>query len=121
MANSFPTDFMWGAATAAYQIEGAAREDGRGESIWDRFCATPGKVRNGDAGTVACDFYHRYPEDIALMRGLGIDAFRFSIAWPRVQPTGSGATRGRRGACMEPSRPSAGACSRSTATTSRRS
>jgi beta-glucosidase len=90
MANSFPTDFMWGAATAAYQIEGAAREDGRGESIWDRFCATPGKVRNGDTGAVACDFYHRYPADIALMRDLGLDAFRFSIAWPRILPEGRG-------------------------------
>ena len=61
---SFPTEFVWGVATAAYQIEGAATEDGRGESVWDRFCATPGKVRNGDSGAVACDFYHRYPGDI---------------------------------------------------------
>ena len=90
MANHFPTDFLWGAATAAYQIEGAAAEDGRGESIWDRFCATPGKVRNGESGAVACDFYHRYPEDIALMRRLGLDAFRFSIAWPRILPEGRG-------------------------------
>ena len=81
-------DFVWGAATAAYQIEGAATEDGRGESVWDRFCATPGKVRNGDTGEVACDFYHRYPDDVALMRELGLDAFRFSIAWPRVLPGG---------------------------------
>jgi beta-glucosidase len=88
--NEFPNDFLWGAATAAYQIEGAAYEDGRGESIWDRFCATPGKVRNGDTGEVACDFYHRYPEDIALMRDLGLDAFRFSIAWPRILPEGRG-------------------------------
>jgi beta-glucosidase len=88
--NEFPNDFLWGAATAAYQIEGAAYEDGRGESIWDRFCATPGKVRNGDTGAVACDFYHRYPEDIALMRDLGLDAFRFSIAWPRILPEGRG-------------------------------
>ncbi len=87
---AFPADFVWGAATAAYQIEGAAHEDGRGESVWDRFCATPGKVRNGDTGAVACDFYHRYPDDIALMRELGLDAFRFSIAWPRVVPDGSG-------------------------------
>ena len=90
MSEPFPTEFVWGAATAAYQIEGAAHEDGRGESIWDRFCATPGKVRNGDSGAVACDFYHRYPEDIALMRDLGLDAFRFSIAWPRVLPDGRG-------------------------------
>ena len=87
---SLPTDFVWGAATAAYQIEGAVDEDGRGESVWDRFCATPGKVRNGDSGAVACDFYHRYPEDIALMRELGLDAFRFSIAWPRILPNGRG-------------------------------
>jgi beta-glucosidase len=87
---SLPSDFVWGAATAAYQVEGAADEDGRGESVWDRFCATPGKVRNGDSGAVACDFYHRYPEDIALMRELGLDAFRFSIAWPRIFPTGAG-------------------------------
>ena len=84
-------DFTWGVATAAYQIEGAVDEDGRGESIWDRFCATPGKVRAGDTGAVACDFYHRYPEDIALMRELGVAAFRFSIAWPRVLPGGRGA------------------------------
>jgi beta-glucosidase len=85
-----PSDFVWGAATASYQIEGATNEDGRGESVWDRFCATPGKVRNGDSGAIACDFYHRYSDDIALMRELGIDAFRFSIAWPRVIPTGRG-------------------------------
>src|SRR5207253_2019826 len=88
--SSFPPDFVWGAATASYQIEGAAHEDGRGESVWDRFCATPGKVRNGDSGEVACDFYHRYRDDVALMRELGLDAFRFSIAWPRVLPTGRG-------------------------------
>jgi beta-glucosidase len=88
--SSFPHEFVWGAATASYQIEGAAHEDGRGESVWDRFCATPGKVRNGDSGDIACDFYHRYPDDISLMRRLGLDAFRFSIAWPRVMPTGRG-------------------------------
>jgi beta-glucosidase len=88
--SSFPNDFLWGAATASYQIEGAAHEDGRGESVWDRFCATPGKVRNGDSGAVACDFYHRYRDDVALMRELGLDAFRFSIAWPRVLPLGRG-------------------------------
>ena len=86
----FPADFVWGAATASYQIEGAANEDGRGESVWDRFCATPGKVRNADNGAVACDFYHRYSDDIALMRELGLDAFRFSIAWPRILPEGRG-------------------------------
>jgi beta-glucosidase len=83
-------DFLWGAATASYQVEGAVDEDGRGESIWDRFCATPGKVRAGESGAVACDFYHRYPEDVALMRELGLGAFRFSIAWPRVMPNGRG-------------------------------
>ncbi|HEY7149098.1 MAG TPA: GH1 family beta-glucosidase [Gaiellaceae bacterium] len=88
--DTFPSDFIWGAATAAYQIEGAVQEDGRGESVWDRFSTTPGKVRNGDSGAVACDFYHRYPEDVALMRDLGLDAFRFSIAWPRVLPEGGG-------------------------------
>jgi beta-glucosidase len=87
---TFPTEFVWGAATAAYQIEGAAEEDGRGESIWDRFCATPGKVRNGENGAVACDFYHRYPNDVRLMRELGLDAFRLSIAWPRIVPDGHG-------------------------------
>ncbi|MGZ4352060.1 MAG: GH1 family beta-glucosidase [Gaiellaceae bacterium] len=87
---SFPPDFVWGTATAAYQIEGAATADGRGESIWDRFCATPGKVRNGESGAVACDFHGRYRDDVALMRELGIDAFRFSIAWPRIQPSGRG-------------------------------
>ena len=87
---SFPKDFLWGAATASYQIEGAAREDGRGESVWDRFSGTPGKVRNRDSGDVACDFYHRYPDDVRLMRELGLGAFRFSIAWPRVLPSGRG-------------------------------
>jgi len=87
---SFPQDFLWGAATASYQIEGAAREDGRGESVWDRFSATPGKVRNADSGEIACDFYHRYPQDVRLMRELGLGAFRFSIAWPRIFPTGRG-------------------------------
>jgi beta-glucosidase len=88
--SSFPSDFVWGAATASYQIEGAAHEDGRGESVWDRFCATPGKVRGGDNGDVACDFYHRYRDDVKLMKQLGLDAFRFSIAWPRVVPQGRG-------------------------------
>jgi beta-glucosidase len=88
---SFPSDFVWGAATASYQIEGATHEDGRGESVWDRFCATPGKVRGGDTGDVACDFFHRYRDDVKLMKELGLDAFRFSIAWPRVLPQGRGA------------------------------
>ncbi|KOV26023.1 beta-glucosidase, partial [Streptomyces sp. XY431] len=84
-----PAGFRWGAATAAYQIEGAVAEDGRGPSIWDTFAARPGAVRDGHTGAVACDHYHRYPEDIALMQDLGLDGYRFSIAWPRVQPTGA--------------------------------
>ena len=88
---SFPADFVWGAATASYQIEGAAGEDGRGESIWDRFSHTPGRVRNGDTGDVACDHYHRYPDDVALLAGLGLNAYRFSVSWSRVLPTGTGA------------------------------
>jgi beta-glucosidase len=90
LAPQFPPDFVWGTATASYQVEGAADEDGRSESIWDRFCATPGKVRNGDSGAIACDFYHRYREDIGLMGELGTNAFRLSIAWPRVLPDGRG-------------------------------
>ena len=88
MAHSFPSDFLWGTATASYQIEGAAHEDGRGVSIWDTFSRTPGKVKNGDTGDVACDHYHRFPEDIALMKELGVKAYRFSIAWPRLFPQG---------------------------------
>src|SRR5947209_6513641 len=87
---AFPEDFVWGAATASYQIEGAAREDGRGESIWDRFSHTPGKVSNGDTGDVACDHYHRVDEDVALMGELNLRAYRFSIAWPRIIPNGRG-------------------------------
>src|ERR1051326_4493575 len=86
----FPGNFLWGAATASYQIEGATTEDGRGESIWDRFCATPGKVLNSESGKVACDHYHRYREDIGLMRELQLKAYRFSIAWPRILPNGKG-------------------------------
>ncbi|WP_084958674.1 GH1 family beta-glucosidase [Thermoactinospora rubra] len=86
----FPDGFVWGAATAAYQIEGAAREDGRGPSIWDTFCRTPGRVAGGHTGDVACDHYHRYAQDVALMRELGLGAYRFSVSWPRVQPDGSG-------------------------------
>src|SRR5262249_8755410 len=87
---TFPDDFRWGAATASYQIEGAAHKGGRGESVWDRFSATPGKVRSGATGELACDFYPRSREDIALMKELGLDAFRFSIAWPRVLREGRG-------------------------------
>jgi beta-glucosidase len=91
----FPPDFVWGAATASYQIEGAANDDGRSESIWDRFCRTPGKVRNGDTGDIACDHYHLYKEDIGLMRTLGLQGYRFSIAWPRILPSGRGSVDAR--------------------------
>jgi beta-glucosidase len=86
----FPAGFTWGAATAAYQIEGATTEDGRGPSVWDTFSHTPGKVRGGDTGDVACDSYHRYPEDADLIKSLGLSAYRFSIAWPRIFPQGEG-------------------------------
>ncbi|HET90122.1 MAG TPA: beta-glucosidase [Chloroflexi bacterium] len=86
----FPSNFIWGAATASYQIEGAWNEDGKGESIWDRFSHTPGAVANGDTGDVACDHYHRWCEDVALMKTLGLQAYRFSIAWPRLLPAGRG-------------------------------
>ncbi len=84
----FPQNFLWGAATAAYQVEGAAAEDGRGLSIWDTFSHTPGKTHNGDTGDVACDMYHRYPADVNLMKDLGIKAFRLSISWSRLFPNG---------------------------------
>jgi beta-glucosidase len=87
----FPDGFLWGAATSSYQIEGAVDEDGRGPSIWDTQCRTPGRVANGDTGDIATDHYHRYREDIALMRSLGLQGYRFSVAWPRIQPTGEGA------------------------------
>jgi beta-glucosidase len=85
---NFPNNFLWGAATAAYQVEGAAAEDGRGLSIWDTFSHTPGKTHNGDSGDVACDMYHRYPADIEIMRGLGIKGYRLSISWSRLFPNG---------------------------------
>ncbi len=89
-ALSLPPDFLWGVATSAYQIEGAVDEDGRSESIWDTFCRVPGAVAGGETGDVACDHYHRWREDIGLMKQLGVDAYRFSLAWPRVVPGGDG-------------------------------
>ncbi|CAM3211671.1 GH1 family beta-glucosidase [Stackebrandtia soli] len=86
----FPDGFFWGAATAAYQIEGAADTDGRGPSIWDTFSATPGATAHGHTGRIACDHYHRFGDDITLMKSLGLQRYRFSISWPRVQPDGSG-------------------------------
>src|SRR5450830_2199742 len=86
----FPPSFFWGVATSAVQIEGAAAADGKGPSIWDTFSHTPGKVIDGSNGDIACDHYHRYPEDVAIMAGMGVDAYRFSMAWSRVQPTGKG-------------------------------
>jgi len=87
---SFPTDFTWGAATSAFQIEGAWKEDGKGESIWDRFCHTPGRIEDGETGDIACDHYHRWRQDVALMKEMGLKAYRFSISWPRILPSGRG-------------------------------
>src|SRR6185503_8315502 len=87
---AFPNDFVWGASTSAYQIEGAAHEDGKGPSIWDRFAHEPGRTRFGQTGDVACDHYHRYRDDVALMHTLGLQSYRFSIAWSRVLPEGRG-------------------------------
>lgn len=91
LRSDFGPGFRFGVATSAYQIEGAAHEDGRGASIWDRFAHTEGKTKNGDHGDVACDHYHRMPEDVSLLAWLGVDSYRFSIAWPRVVPEGRGA------------------------------
>jgi Glycosyl hydrolase family 1 len=87
----FPGDFAWGVATASYQIEGAVNEDGRAASIWDTFSHTPGTIENGDTGDDACDHYHRYLEDVELIARLGVGWYRFSVAWPRLQPNGRGA------------------------------
>lgn len=88
---NFPPDFLWGCSTASYQIEGAVDEDGRGLSIWDDFCRMPGKIADGSDGSGACDSYHRYGEDVSLLKSLNVGAYRFSIAWPRIQPDGKGA------------------------------
>jgi beta-glucosidase len=90
LAEAFPTDFAWGFAASAYQIEGAAAEDGRGPSVWDTFARRPGTIADGTTGDVACDHYHRYPEDVRLMAELGVRAYRFSVSWSRVLPTGTG-------------------------------
>src|SRR5215467_9583238 len=87
---AFPANFLWGVATAAYQVEGAVTEDGRGESIWDRFCREPRRIADGTSGATAADHYHRWREDITLLKDLGVSAYRFSIAWPRIQPNGQG-------------------------------
>ena len=91
LSRQFPPDFVWGVATSAFQIEGAAFEDGKGESIWDRFCRVPGAIADASNGDVACDHYHRLDADLDLIAGLGVDLYRFSVAWPRVQPLGEGA------------------------------
>ena len=89
-ATRFPAGFLWGTATSAYQIDGAVHEGGRGRSIWDTFAHTPGRTVRGDTGDIACDHFHRWPEDVALMRELGLNAYRFSVSWPRLQPGGTG-------------------------------
>ncbi len=86
----FGNDFVWGVSTAAYQVEGAHNADGKGPSIWDVFCMIPGKVNNFDNGNIACDHFHRFKEDVALMKSLGIKTYRFSIAWTRIMPAGVG-------------------------------
>lgn len=85
---AFPKAFLWGAASASYQVEGGVREDGRGESIWDVFSHTPGLVRHGDTGDTAADSYHRWMDDVALLKEMGLGAYRFSLAWPRIAPSG---------------------------------
>jgi beta-glucosidase len=92
---TFPENFVWGAAAASYQIEGAAYEDGRGLSVWDMLCRQPGRIWEGQSGDVACDHYHRYKEDVALMREMGLQAYRLSVAWPRVLPEGTGAVNAK--------------------------
>ena len=95
LGRRFPAEFTWGFGASAYQIEGAAAEDGRAPSVWDTFSRVPGAVIDGDTGDVACDHYHRFPEDVALMAGIGARAYRFSVSWPRVQPEGTGAVNER--------------------------
>jgi len=92
LAQPFPADFSWGFAASAYQIEGAAAEDGRGPSIWDTFARQPGAIMDGSNGDVACNHYHRYADDVQLMADLGARAYRFSVSWPRVLPMGTAAS-----------------------------
>lgn len=94
-SRTFPDGFLWGSATASYQVEGAVKEDGRGPSIWDTFSHTPGKTHNGDTGDIADDYYHCYTEDIAIMKAIGLKTCRFSIAWPRIFPQGTGSPNQR--------------------------
>src|SRR5579863_1173955 len=94
-ARVFPEGFVWGTATSAYQVEGGTQADGRGPSVWDTFSHTPGKVRGGDTGDIACDFYSRSDEDLDELQRLGLTAFRFSISWPRIRPSGRGAVNRR--------------------------
>jgi beta-glucosidase len=91
-AGLFPKDFAWGVATASYQVEGAASEDGKGPSVWDVFCKRPGAIFDGNTGEIACDHYHRFKEDVALIKALGAKSYRFSVSWPRVLPNGIGAS-----------------------------
>ena len=91
LSGRFPAHFIWGVASSAFQIEGAANEDGRGRSIWDDFCRIDGTIADGTDGGIACDHYHRMEQDLDLIAALGVKAYRFSIAWPRIQPTGTGA------------------------------
>ena len=93
--SAFPADFVWGASTSSYQIEGAVEEDGRGKSIWDVYSHSPGRVKGGDTGDVACDHYHRWVEDIEWLARGGFNAYRFSTAWPRILPAGTGAVEHR--------------------------
>ena len=93
--SQFPNDFTWGVATSSFQIEGSTFVDGRGESIWDRFCATEGKVKNNDHGEIACDHYTLFEKDIELMKSLGVQSYRFSIAWPRILPANGHVGRNR--------------------------